>query len=698
MKVYESEAIRNVGLVGHGHSGKTTLAAALLHTAGATPRLTRADDGNTVTDFDDEEVQRHMTISTSIAVAEYKNCKINLLDTPGFNAFMHDTHSALLAADAEIIVIDGVAGVEVSTETVWNFAAEFHLPCAFVINKLDRERASFNRALTSIQELAGRAAVPLQMPIGSEKDFAGVIDLVTMTAYSYLADGDGRGREVPLPGELLDAAQSAHEALVEIVAEGNDALMEEFFETGTLPCDHLRQGVRDALAERRLFPVFATCAMHNVGSDMLLDFIADSMPSPTAHRPLHAHQGTSEVDVKFDDHGPATAYVFKTMADQYAGRVSYFKVVSGTVRNDAHLENARSHTDERLAHVGSPMGKQILPVHELHAGDIGAVAKLKDTVTGDSLCDHNYVLSFDPVPMPEPSIAYAITAKSRADEDKLGVAMHRLMEEDQAIRFFRDPATNEFLLAGNGQQHVEVIVSKLRRRNGIDVALSAPKVPYRETISKPVQVQGRHKKQTGGHGQFGDCWVRFEPLDRGTGFQFGAEIFGGAIPRNYIPAIEKGIVEAAAVGPIAGHPVVDFKAVVYDGSYHDVDSNEMSFKVAARKAFRAAMQQCRPVLLEPVMNVEVRAPADYGGDLLGDLNARRGRISGMDVHGSTQVIRAQVPMAEMLSYQTDLTSMTQGRGSFTMSMDHYDVVPQMIAEKLSVAAKAHLVGSSDEDE
>jgi elongation factor G len=697
MRVYESEAIRNVGLAGHGHSGKTTLAAAMLHTAGATARLLRPDDGNTVTDFDEEEIQRHMTISTGIAVAEYKDRKINLLDTPGFNAFLHDTHAALMAADAELIVIDGVAGVEVSTEAVWKFADEFTLPAAFVVNKLDRERADFERALESIRGLAGRGAISLQLPLGQEKDFKGIVDLVVMKAYRYDADGNGRGVEIPIPADLAGLAQAGHEALVEIIAEGNDALMEEFFETGTLPEEHLQQGILEAVKQRRLFPVFATCAMHNIGTDRLLDFVADYFPAPVEHPPLHAHQGELAVDEPIRDNGHPSAYVFKTMADQYAGRVSFFKVVHGPIKSDAHLENARSHADERLAHIGSPMGKQILPVTELHAGDIGAVAKLKDTLTGDTLHEKTDPTTIDPVAMPEPSIAYAIKAKSRQDEDRIGQAMQKMMEEDPALRFYRDPATNEFLIAGNGQQHVEVVVSRLRRRYSIDVQLSAPKVPYRETITKKAEVQGRHKKQTGGHGQFGDCWIRIEPLERGTGFEFGEQIFGGSIPRQFVPAIEKGIREAATVGPITGSPVIDFRVTVYDGSYHDVDSNEMSFKVAGRKAFRAAMQVCRPVLLEPVMKVEVTAPQEYGGDLMGDINGRRGRVQGMDVKGSNQVIQALVPMAEMLSYQTDLTSKTQGRGSFTMSMSHYDVVPAHLADKLAAAAKANLK-QTDEDE
>lgn len=698
MKVYESEAIRNVGLVGHGHCGKTSLAAALLHTAGATPRLTHPDEGNTVTDYDEEEIQRHMTISTAVAVAEHKRCKINLLDTPGFNAFLHDTHAALQAADSALVVVDGVSGVEVQTRTVCGYCDELQLPRAFVVNKLDRENADFDRVLTSIRNSCGRAVVPVQIPIGAEKGFRGVIDLVRMKAHFYEQDGNGRGKEERIPAALEPDAKAAHEALIEMVAEGNDELMEEFFASGTLSPDRLTAGLKQAVAERRLFPVFCTCAEHNVGVDLILDFIADNLPAPTQHVPVQAHAGENIVERPITDGLPPALFVFKTVADPFAGRVSYFKVYSGVVKNDAHLINERSHNDERLAHIGSPMGKQILPVPELHAGDIGAVAKLRDTLTGDTLCDKAQEVVYDGISAPAPSIAYAISAKTRQDEDRMGAAIQRIIEEDPTLKFYRDPATNEFLLAGCGQQHVEVVVSKLRRRYNVDVTLSAPKVPYRETIRGKAEVQGRHKKQTGGHGQFGDCWIRFEPLGRGEGFQFASAIFGGSIPRQYVPAVEKGLLEASQHGPLAGYPLVDFKATVYDGSYHDVDSSELAFKQAARKAYRAAMELCKPVLLEPVMMVEIVAPSEYAGDLMSDLNSRRGRIQGFDMDGGTQTIRAHVPMAEMLDYGNDLTSLTQGRASFTMTLDHYDSVPQAQADKIIAAAQANRKGKVEEED
>jgi elongation factor G len=684
--------------MGHGHSGKTSLAAGFLFSTGASNRLTRVDEGNTLTDFDDEEIQRKITISTALALVEWKKNKINLLDTPGFNLFIYDTKTALSAADAALVIVDGVAGVEVQTEKVWSFAEEFKLPRAIVINKLDRERSSFERALENVQSVFGRSAVPVQLPVGAEREFKGVVDLVRMKVHTYTSDGDGKGKEGEIPDNLADAAQKAHETLVEMVAEGNDELLEEFFAQGTLPVEHILDGLRQAVLERRIFPVLCASGLHNIGSDLLLDFVAANFPAPTDHSPVAGTLNGQAVERKVKDGEPVSAFVFKTVADPFAGRVSYFKVISGVVKNDAALNNTRTGGSERLAHIGCLLGKTIIPVAEIHAGDIGAVAKLKETTTGDTLADKASPIAYSLPSVPEPSIAYAVSAKTRNDEDRMGNAVQRILEEDRLLRFYRDTQTKEFLLAGTGQQHVEIICSRLKKRYSVDVELHSPKIPYRETIRGTADVQGRHKKQTGGHGQFGDCWIKMEPLQRGAKFEFVNSIFGGSVPRQYIPAVEKGIIEAAEKGYLAGFPVVDFRVSLYDGSYHDVDSSEMSFKLAARKAFKAAMAVAKPVLLEPIMNVEIQAPVEFAGDLMGDLNGRRGRISGMETKGSTQIIRAQVPMAEMLNYQNDLISMTQGRASFTMEADHYDYVPQMQAEKVISAAKAAKAGVEEEEE
>ncbi|HLY15726.1 MAG TPA: elongation factor G, partial [Bryobacteraceae bacterium] len=529
MKNYEGKDIRNVGVVGHGDSGKTTLTAGLLFTAGATSRLLRVDEGNTVTDFDEEEVQRKVSISTAIAVAEWKKIKINILDTPGYNIFINDTRAALVAADAALVVVDGVAGVEVQTEKVWSYSNDYKLPRAVIINKLDRERSSFERALASVQETFGRTAIPIQLPIGAERDFKGVVDLVRMKAYTYTPDGDGKGKEGDIPADLAAAAQAAHEALVELVAEGNDALLEEFFDKGTLPPEHILDGLQSGVREMRLFPVLCASALHNIGSDLILNFCTDDLPAPIG-REVSANTNGDLAARPIAESGPCSAFVFKTTADPFAGRITFFKVYSGVLKNDANLQNVPKSTPERLAHIGVPVGKTITPVTELHAGDIGAVAKLKETLTGDTLADKGASFTYPPVQLPEPSIAFAIEAKSRQDEDRMGNAVHRILEEDQSLRFYRDPQTKEFLLGGSGQQHVEIVVSRLKKRYGVDVTLKAPKIPYRETIRGHADVQGRHKKQTGGHGQFGDCWIRMEPLPRGAKFEFVNEIFGGSIP------------------------------------------------------------------------------------------------------------------------------------------------------------------------
>ncbi len=690
MRVFDSSDIRNVALIGHGHCGKTSLTSAMLFTAGATDRHLKADEGNTITDFDEEEVVRKLTIASAIAAFPWQKAKINAIDTPGYNLFLNDTRSALISADAVTVLLDGVAGVEVSTEKVWNFAEEFKLPAAIVVNKLDRERSSFDRTLENAQERFGRAAVPVHLPVGSEKNFTGIIDLIRMRSYFYKPGGDGKASEADISSSEKDRADQAHEALVEMIAEGNDELMEEFFATGTLPVEHIVTGLQEAVRQRRIFPVLCAAASQNIGTDLLMNFIAEIFPSPLEGPERPALQNGNEISKGILAGGSPSIFVFKTAADPFAGRVSYFKVMSGVMKDDAHLTNVRSNVNERLAHIATPFGKSLQPITELRAGDIGAVAKLKETLTGDTLCEKTNCVTFKAVELPEPSIGYAISAKTRNDEDRLSTALSKILEEDRSLRFYRDPQTKEFLLAGNGQQHVEIVVSRLKRRYGVEVELKAPKIPYRETVRGTAEVQGRHKKQTGGHGQFGDCWIRIEPLPRGEKFQFVNDIFGGSIPRQYIPAVEKGILEAAEQGFMAGFPVTDFKVTLYDGSYHDVDSSEMAFKLAGRKAFRAAMQQAKPALLEPIMQVDVETPTDFAGDLMSDFNGRRGRILGMDIKGTMQTIRAQVPMSEMLNYQNDLISKTQGRASFHMEFDHYDYVPTPQADKIISAAKAHM--------
>ncbi len=693
MKVYEGKDIRNLVVVGHSHSGKTSLVSSMLFTAGATPKLGRVDDGSTTTDYDEEEISRQMTLSTGLAPVEWHDTKINLLDTPGFTLFTHEAKIAMSAAEASLVVVDGVSGVEVVTEKVWQYAEEINLPRVIVVSRMDRERANYETALESLVNAFGRQVVPVQLPIGSEKNLKGVVDLVTMKAYTYELGGNGKGKEGPIPADLEGAAKAAHEKLVEIIAEGKDELMAEFFDKGTIAEEHLIPALHEAIKDDRIFPVLFASGLGNIGTDHLMDFVVDYFPTAAEHAAVHAEPATSSgnghgADIKVSDSAPISIYVFKTANDPFAGRITYFKVFSGVVKNDATLQNFTRSTSEKLAHLSVPIGKNLTPVPELHAGDIGAVAKLKDTLTGDTLGDKTNPIKFDAVVLPEPAITFAIEPKSRNDEDKLSHGLHKLMEEDSMVRFFRDEQTKEFLIAGTGQQHIEVMVAKLKKRYHTEVVLKAPKVPYRETIRGKADVQGRHKKQSGGHGQYGDCKIKMEPNERGKGFEFVNDIFGGSIPKNYIPAVEKGVVEAAARGFLAGFPVVDFRVILYDGSYHDVDSNELSFKTAGRIAFRKAMEQAKPTLLEPIMHVEITVPDEFAGSIMGDLNSRRGRIQGMDNKAGKTVVKAEAPMAEMLTYGADLTSMTQGRGSFHMDMAHYDFVPAVNQEKIVTAYKA----------
>lgn len=701
MKNYEGANIRNVALVGHSHSGKTSLTSAMLFTAGSTQRLGRVDEGNTTTDYDDEEISRAMSIAATSAVVEWGKTKINLIDTPGFSMFIHEAEMALPAVEAALVIVDAVSGVEVITERIWQYADKFMLPRAIVCTRMDRDRADFNRVMESLTSAFGRTVVPIQLPVGSEKSFTGVVDLVKMQAYTYEMGGNGKAKIGPIPDHMAEQAKAAHERLVELVAEGDDSLMEEFFEKGTIDEEHIIAGLHNAIREDKIFPVLFASGLGNMGTDEVLDFIVDYLPTSIERGTVTAAPTPNNGEPptrKIGDSEPLSLYVFKTISDPFSGRISYFKVYSGVLKNDATLTNFTRGSSEKFAHISSMQGKTAVPVNELHAGDIGAVAKLKDTLTGDTLGDKGAAIQYPQVTFAEPAITFAIEPKTRADEDKLSNGIHKLMEEDAMLRFFRDPQTKEFLIAGTGQQHIEVVVSKLKNRYHTEVVLKAPKVPYRETIRGRADVQGRHKKQSGGHGQFGDCKIKMEPLPRGGNFEFSNEIFGGSIPKNFIPAVEKGIVEAAQRGYLAGFPVVDFKVILYDGSYHDVDSNELSFKTAGRIAFRKAMELAKPTLLEPVMSVEITIPDEFAGAIMGDLNSRRGRIQGMDNKGGKTVVKAEVPMAEMLTYGTDLTSMTQGRGTFSMEMNHYDVVPQAAQEKIIAAAKAERGEVVEEEE
>jgi len=686
MKVYDAASIRNVAIVGHGGCGKTQLVSTLLFAAGAVNRIGRVDDGTTVTDFDDEEIARKHTLSSSLAYAEWQKTKINIIDTPGFANFLTDARSALRVVEAALVVVDAVAGVEVQTEKLWSEAATLGLPRLVILNRLDRERASLERTLESLRRDCAREIVPIQLPLGEEKGFIGVIDLVKMKAHTF--GGDGKMTEGDIPPAMADAAQHAREQLIEMVAEVDEQLMETFFAEGTLTQEQLVAGLRTATMAGKIYPLLCTSGLHATGMQPVLDAIVSYAPSPAERDFRAVGPDGAETSVKASDAAPYSALVWKTIADPFAGRITMLRVVSGALKSDATVNNATREAPERLGHLLALQGKTQTHVPELKAGDLGAVAKLKDTHTNDALADKAVKVRFPAITFPEPVLSYAIEPKSRGDEDKISSAMHRLEEEDPSIKYGRDPQTHELLLAGQGQLHIEVTVAKLKRRFGVEVNLKPPRIPYRETITVATEAHGRHKKQTGGHGQFGDCKIRVEPLPRGSDFQFEDDIFGGAIPRQFVPAVEKGIQEARMRGFLAGYPMVDFKATVFDGSYHQVDSNELSFKLAGSLAFKDAMTRARPTILEPVMQVEVYTPSDFAGDLMGDLNGRRGRIAGMDTRGAMTVIKAQVPMSEMLTYEQHLTSATGGRGSYHMEYSHYEEVPQTQQAKIVAAWKA----------
>ena len=675
MKVYDATTIRNVAIVGHSGSGKTQLVSAILSDAGMVNRFGKVDEGTTVTDFDEEEIARKHTLSASLAYAEWNKKKINLIDTPGVGNFLSDARAALHIADAAVVVVDAVSGAMVQTEKVWQAAEELALPRLVVLNRIDRERASLARSLESMRDTCHRTVIPIQLPIGEERSFRGVADLITKKAFIFQTGGSGTFTEGPIPPDMASAVDQAREVLIEMVAEIDEKLMEKFFEAGTLTDEELVDGLRAATVAAKVFPLVCTSAALNIGVPQLLDAVLAFLPSPV-ERPFKGQSGSgTEAACPADDKKAAAAFVWKTIADPFAGRITMFRITSGTLKSDSTVHNKTKDALERLGHLVLLQGKTQTTVPEIKAGDLGSVAKLKNTLTNDTLGDKADPITFAAITFPEPVLSYAIEPKSRGDEDKISTSMHRLEEEDPSIRYSRDPQTNELLLSGQGQLHIEVTIAKLKRRFGVDVLLKPPRIPYRETIRGSTEAHGRHKKQTGGHGQFGDCKIKVEPLARGSDFEFVDDIFGGSIPRQFVPAVEKGIQDARTRGYLAGYPMVDFRVTVFDGSYHDVDSNELSFKLAGSLAFKDAMTRARPTILEPIMNVEVYAPSDFAGDLMGDLNSRRGRIGGMDTRGVTTIINAQVPMSEMLTYERHLTSATGGRGSYHMEYSHYDEVP-----------------------
>ncbi|MGI8544123.1 MAG: elongation factor G [Aridibacter sp.] len=701
MKAYNTENLRNLAVIGHGDAGKTQLVSSLLYVAGATQRWGKVDEGTTMTDHDEDSIERKITLNNNFAYLDYNDTKINFIDSPGYAAFVAHARPACRVSDCALVVVDGVNGIEVQTERTWNYANEFLLPRFMVINKLDKERADFGHAVDTAKDVFARSIVSFTLPIGSEENFRGVVDVVHMKAYEF--DEKGKAKEVDIPEKGRSLIDSTRERIIELIAESDDELLEKYFDAGTLSEEDIIPNLSKAIAKAKLCPVYAVSSETLVGLSVLLDHIVEFAPNPATHEKefgfTNYNKEGEKISRKYSNDEPFSAFVFRTIADPFAGRINVMKVVSGKISSDATVFNSTRDENERLGALHVLQGKELEKVDKAKTGDIIAVVKLKETQTGDTLCEKNNQIVYPEVHYRTPAVNFAIEPKSRADEDKISGAIHKILEEDLSLKFQRDSQTKEFILSGSGQQHIETVVDKLRKRYNVEVDLHPPKVPYKETITASCEVQGRHKKQSGGRGQFGDCKVIFEPLAHDEGFVFEDKIFGGSIPQNFRPAVEKGILEAAQNGAIAGYPLVDFKVTLIDGSYHNVDSDEHSFKAAGKKAFRNAMEKAHPTILEPIMDVEVFCPQEVSGDIMGDLNQRRGRVAGMDMRGKQQIIKAQVPLSEMLDYQGRLNSMTQARGSYNMEFSHYDPIPNHLQDKVIQQARDEgRIRSDDDDE
>lgn len=686
MKEYKSDKIRNVGIFAHGGAGKTSLAEALLYSTGAVTRLGKVDDGTATTDFEPEEIKRKVTISTGLAPCEWKDHKINFLDTPGYADFVAEVKGTLRAVDAALIVLCGASGVEVGTENVWKYAGESEVPRLAFINKMDRENADYFATVDQMREKLGGTIVPIQIPIGAQESFKGVVDLVKMKAYTVANPQGTQYSEGDIPADLKDKAEEARLAMIEAAAETDDDLLTKYLEGEELSDEEIRTGLVKGVAQGKFCPVLCGSAYKNIGAQQLLDAIVAFGPSPEGKVAKGHKPGTQEaVERKLGD--PFAAMVFKTTADPFVGRLSYIRVFSGQLKADSTLYNASREKAERIGSIFTLRGKTQDAMTVANAGDIVIIPKMADTKTGDTLCEKDKPIIFEPIAYPKPMFTMAVEAKNKGDEDKIGTSLNRMADEDPTFTLEKNSETHQLLASGISDMHIDVIAERMKRKFGVDVKLSDPKIPYRETIRSGVKVEYKHKKQSGGHGQYGHVWLQIDPLPSG-GFEFAESIFGGAVPRQYFPAVEKGVRDALASGVLAGFPVTDLKVTLVDGSYHDVDSSEMAFKIAASGALKKGALQAKPIILEPIYSVEVTVPESYMGDIIGDFNSRRGRILGMEpIGGGLGVVRAQAPLSEVFRYSIDLRSMTQGRGKFDMAFDHYEEVPARIAEGIIAANK-----------
>ncbi len=687
MANFDIEKIRNVAIISHGGGGKTSLAEALLFDSKATDRLGKVEDGNTVTDYEPEEIERKISLSSAVAFCSWNGHRINIIDTPGYINFLEDTKVCLSITDGAVVIISALSGVKAETEKIWQYACQYEIPRIVFVNKMDRENANFDRAVGEIEKSYESAAIPLNIPIGSGESFEGVIDIMRMKA---VRSNKGEASEGDIPGELKASAEEYRKKLVEKIAESDDALLERYLDGGELTKEEIEQGIRKGSIMRRFIPVVCGSAIKNIGVQQLLDAIPLCLPSPVEKgniTPVHGINPKSgdTLERKPSESDPLSVRVFKTIADPFAGRLTIFRVFSGVLKADSTVYNSTRKTKEKLGNIFYLTGKKHVPVQKAGPGEIAAVAKLKETKTGDTLADIGNPVLFDPVKFSDPMISYAIAPKGKGDEEKVSIGLQKMLDEDPALKFHRDTETKEMILSGMGQVHLEVTLQKLKRKFGVDVLMKTPKIPYRETIKTSAKVQGKYKKQSGGRGQYGDCWIEINPLSRDENFEFVNKIVGGVIPRQYIPAIEKGIVEAMHGGIVAGYPMVNLRATVYDGSYHAVDSSEMAFKIAGSMALKKAVQDARPVLLEPIVKTEVITPDEFLGNVIGDLNGKRGKVQGVEPQsGNNQKISALVPMAEMLIYANQLNSITSGRGMYTMEFSHYEEVPPHLAQKIIV--------------
>ncbi len=691
MANFDVNRIRNVAVVAHSGAGKTSLTEAMLFSCGSIDRMGSVDNGTATTDYEPEEIARKITISSSICFCNYDGYRINIIDTPGFINFIEDTRGCLRAVDGAVVIVSAISGVKAETEKIWKYACEYEIPRIVFINKMDKENANFERAISEIERSFETEAIPLQIPLGEGEKFKGIMDIINMKAYDFT---EGKAKEIEIDSDLMEVAEAFRKKLIEKIAEADDTLLEKYLEGGELSSEEIHKGIREGSLTRRFIPVSCGAATRNIGITKLLEDIILCLPSPVDMARISPIRGKNpgngkEVERKVEEKEPFSAYVFKTIADPYAGKLSVFRVYSGTVRADSTVLNSSAGVKERLGQIFYLMGKKQIPAQVIGPGEIGVVAKLKETSTGDTLSDEAHPIVFDKVRFAEPIISYAIAPKSKGDEEKVSSALHRILEEDPTLRFHRDEETKEMILAGMGQVHLDVTLEKLKRKFGVEVIMKTPKIPYRETIRTSATAQGKYKKQSGGRGQYGDCWIEIEPLPRGGGYEFVDRIVGGVIPQQYRPAVEKGIIETMKEGILAGYPIVDIKVTLYDGSYHSVDSSEMAFKIAGSMALKKAFEDAKPVLLEPIMKVEVTVPDESLGSIIGDLNSRRGKVQGVEPQaGGNQKILALVPMAEMLTYANQLHSLTSGRGLYSMEFSHYEEVPAHIAQKIIAEKEA----------